>query len=160
MPPEPLIPAHTTADASNRISLPKYLSGMASWIQGTQTVQGWILLLAPGRFRLLSDEQVMGDPQLEPIRLLLLEGKSAVGNEPTRAEELRRAAMVARLVPISIAPPGPGWRVSFPKLFDEFAPSECNRKAFSILFSPEGYLEIWYTDVLRKAVFIPLDGQQ
>jgi hypothetical protein len=154
-----LIPAHATADASNRILVPKNFSDRVSWMQGTQTLEGWILLIEPGRFRLLSDEEVTRDPQLEPIRSLALEGKSAVGNEPTRAEELKLAAMVARLVPISIAHSALGWRVAFPKVFNKFAPSECNRKAFSILFSLEGYLEIWYTDVLRRAVSLPLEGQ-
>jgi hypothetical protein len=118
-----------------------------------------VLLLAPGRYRLLSDEQVQQDPLLEPVRSLILDGKSVDRTGPTIAEETRFAAVVARLVPTQIAPPGPGWRISFPKAFDVFVPSDCNPKAFSIIFCSEGYLEIWYTDVLRKAVFLPLGIQ-
>ena len=157
MPPDPLI-AHASADASNRIAFPKHLSDRTLWIQGPGTLDAWVLLVSSGRYRVLSDQQVQSDPQLEPVRSMILEGKSAAPTEPALAEEPRRASIVARLVPTTIAPPGPGWRISFPKVFDEFAPSDCNRKAFSILFSLEGYLEIWYTDVLRKFASLPSDS--
>jgi len=160
MAPDALIPAHTIADASNRIALPKHLSDRVSWIRGTESLQAWILLLTLGRYRLLSDGQVQSDPQLEPVRSLILEGTPAGASEPTHAEEPRCAAIVARLVPTLIAPPGPGWRISFPKAFDVFVPAGCDRKAFSILLSLEGYLELWYTDVLRKAAVLPLDSEQ
>jgi hypothetical protein len=155
-----ITPAHVTADAYNRITVPKDLSDRISWIRGTTAIQAWILLLVPGRYRLLSDEQVESDPILEPVRSLILDENLISATEPTRAEDLRRAAIVARLVQATLAPPGPGWRISFPKAFNVFVPPECDLKAFSILFSLEGYLEIWYTDVLRKAVVLPLGGQQ
>ncbi len=154
------VPSHTTADIANRITLPKHVSDHIAWLRGTEPVHVWLWLVTSGRYRLLADEQVQGDPQLEPIRLLILEGKSASVSDPTSAEEPRRAAIVARLVPTTIAPPpstrGPGWRISFPKAFDPFVPDNCDPKAFSVLFSPEGYWEIWYTSVLRNSVFSPM----
>ena len=157
---DPVIPLHTSADASNRITLPKYLSDCLPWIQGTESIEAWILLVAPGRYRLLSDEQVQNHPRLEPVRSLILERKSASASEPTQAEAMGRAALVVRLLPTTITPPKPGWRIAFPKAFDPFAPPECDRKAFSVLFSLEGFLEIWYTDVLRKAVSLPLESRE
>jgi hypothetical protein len=151
-----LIPVHTTSDASNRITLPKYLSDCLPWVTGTDTIEAWVLQIELGRYRLLSDEQVQGDSRLEPIRSLLLEKKTASPTEPTFAEEIGRAAMVARLLPTAITPPKPGWRIAFPRAFDPFAPEGCDRNAFSVLLSPEGYLEIWYTDILRKASLLPL----
>jgi hypothetical protein len=116
-----------------------------------------LLLLALGRYRLLSDEQVENDPQLEPIRLLILEGKPAVVGEPTQSKDLNDEAIVARLVPVSAAQhkQSQSWRISLPKeLLKAFAPPDCgDPKAFSILLSFEGYWEIWYTDVLRRAAF-------
>jgi len=159
MSPDPLTPAHTTSDTSNRITLPKYLSDCLPWLQGTETLEAWIFLLALGRYRLLSDEQVQSDPQLEPVRSVILDWKSVVPTEPTYGEEAKGAAIIARLLPTIIAHPKPGWRISFPKAFDAFVPPDCDRKAFSILFSLEGYLEIWYTDVLRKAAFLPLNSK-
>src|SRR5437879_11583252 len=108
---DPLIPVHTTSDASNRITLPKYLSDCLPWITGTDTIDAWILQIELGRYRLLSDEQVQGDSRLEPIRSLLLEKKTASPTEPIFAEEIGRAAMVASLLSTAITPPKPGWTI-------------------------------------------------
>jgi hypothetical protein len=115
-----------------------------------------LLLLAPGRYRLLSDEQVQSDPRLEPVRLLILEGKTVAVTEPTRTQELRSAALVARLVPIPIAYSKQCWRISLPEDLDAFAPPDCDPKAFSVLFSIEGYWEIWCTHLLRRSALLPL----
>jgi hypothetical protein len=153
---EPLVPIHRSLDPDDRITLPKHLSDQMSWMAGTN-VRAWLLLLAPGRYRLLSDEQVENDPQLEPVRLLILEGKPAVVSEPTYSKDLKEEAIVARLVPIAVAQHKQSqcWRISLPReLLKAFAPPDCgDPKAFSILLSLEGYWEIWYTDVLRRAAF-------
>jgi len=159
MSPDAYIPVHVTADTYGRITVPKHLSDCIPWLRGTENPQAWIFLIAASRYRLLSDEEVQSDPQLEAVRSLVLEGKSAAVTEPTFAEESRRAAIVATLVQATIAPFKPGWRISFPKGFNVFRPPECDPNAFSILLSLEGYLEVWYTDVLRKAA-LPLEGQQ
>ncbi len=158
--PSELVPVHTTADTYNRIAIPKEMSDCVSWLNSAERFRVWLLLLEAGRYRLLSDEQVQNDPQLEPVRSLIVEGKSAEVTDPTFAEELKRDVMVARLVQTTIAPFNLGWRISFPKAFTVFLPPDCDPKAFSILFTLEGYLEFWYTDVLRKASFLPLGSRQ
>jgi hypothetical protein len=152
---ETLVPVHTRMDASNRVPLPKQFSECVPWMRGTSSLRGWLFIISPGRYRLLSDEQVQNDSQLEPLRSLILEQRS-VATDPTSAEAPERAAMVARLAPVQITPPGPVWRIALPKAFGIFAPPGCDRTAVSVLLSLEGYLEIWYTDVLRTAVFSPL----
>jgi hypothetical protein len=87
---------------------------------------------------------------------LIQDGKVHVVSEPTQVDNALSAALAARLLPTSIAPPGPCWRVSFPRAFDVFVPPDCDPKSFSVLLSPEGYLEIWYTETLRRAVFTDL----
>lgn len=154
MPYDPVV-AHLRSDAANRITLPKHFSDRAPF-QGTKSFEAWLLLLSPGRYRLLTDEQVQSDLQLDSVRSLVLEGKSPAPTEPTLAEEPARAAIVARLLPTAISPQGPNWRISFPKAFDPFVPPECDPKEFSILLSLEGYWEIWYRDMLRRAVLLPL----
>ncbi|SRR5713101_794442 len=155
MPQDPLTPVHLSSDAANRITLPKHFSDRTPFC-GTQSFQAWLLLLTPGRYRLLTNEQVQNDQQLEPVRSLILEGKSTPATEPTCSEEPTRAAIVARLLPTTIAPQGSCWRISLPKAFDVFVPPDCDPKKFSIFLSLEGYWEIWYTDVLRRAVLVPL----
>jgi hypothetical protein len=153
---ELFIPIHVSADTSNRLTLPRHFSDRIAWLQGKESIRAWLLQVTIGRYRLLSDEQVQSDSHLEPVRLLILEGKSTAEVAPTVAEDTKRAAIVARLLPVTIAPPPPGWRVPFPRAFDVFQPPDCDGKAFSILLSLEGYWEIWYTDMLRRAAELPL----
>ena len=157
---EPLIPVHISPDPDDRITLPRHLSDRVPWAASTDG-QAWLLLLECGRYRLLSGEQVQGDHRLEPIRLLILEGKAALVSDPTCAKDLKDEAIVARLVPISVAlhKQSQRWRISLPKELEAFEPDDCDPKKLSILFSLEGYFEIWYTDVLRRAAFLPLQGQ-
>ena len=151
------VPFHTTADTSNRITLPRHFSEKITWLQGKEPLRGWLLLVDLGRFRLLSDQQVQNDPQLEPVRFLILEGKPPEELEPTtRAEKMERAAFIARLQPATLTPPPPGWRLAFPRTFDIFRPADCDERTFSVFLSLEGFWEIWHTDVLRRAGTLPL----
>jgi len=143
---------HTTVDSSNRIVLPKDFSDHIPWMTGEVSL-AWLFLVAPGRYRLLSDEEVQGNSHLQPVRMVVLDGKVETTTEPTYREALKDAALVARLVPVTVAHPKPGWRISLPRELDAFVPPDCNPKKISILLSLEGYWEVWYTDVLRDAVF-------
>jgi hypothetical protein len=124
--------------------------------------QAWLLLLECGRYRILSDEQVQNDPKLEAVRLLILEGKPAIVSEPTCAKDLEDGAIVARLVPIAVAlhKQSQRWRISLPKELKAFQPPDSNPKNFSVLLSLDGHIEVWYTDVLRRAAFLPLRSQK
>lgn len=116
-------------------------------------MQVWLLLLGPGRYRILLDEQVQNDHKLEPIRLLILEGKPTLEAEPSFAIDAEAESIVAKLVPTRMEHPSKKtWRIKFPKDLSVFAPPDCDPSAISILFSLEGYWEIWYTSVLRDAV--------
>lgn len=155
MPSDPLVPIHMSINIDNRITLPKHFSDRLTWITGKE-VKAWLFLTEPGRHRLLSDEEVRNDPQLEPVCLLILQEKSAIATEPSHAERFTHSAIVARLIPITISAHQGSWRIPFPKEFKTLAPIDSNPNALSILFSPEGYVEIWHTDVLRKAAYSPL----
>lgn len=144
-----LVPQHTKVDASNRITLPEQFSDRIPWLKNGE-VRAWLLLVAEGRYRLLSDQQLVDDPELEPVRQLILEGRTVNTAGPTSAIDSADAAIVARLTPVTVSPPGPGWRIAIPRSLDVFLPENCDGKKFSVLLSPDGYWEIWYTDVLKK----------
>jgi hypothetical protein len=146
---EPFIPKHVVAD-NGRIAIPKSLCRAVAWLTGSEPVEAWLFLVQEGRHRLLSDEQVHHDAVLEPIRALVLTGTPGHPTEPTFAEEPSRAILAARLATISISPKSDSWRLLMPKALEVFAPDGTDLSAFSILVSLEGYLEIWYTDVLTK----------
>jgi hypothetical protein len=150
---------HTSPASDNRVTLPKHLCDRFTWITGKE-VQAWLFLPEPGRYRLLSDEDVENDPQLESVRLLILQEKSAVPTQPSYVKNMRDAAVVARLIPITIDLHKGSWRVLFAEEWAALAPPDSNPRALSILISPEGYLEIWYSDVLRRALAPPWHNQR
>jgi hypothetical protein len=151
-------PLPLTIDVNNRIVLPKHMTDRIGWLGGSGPAKAWLLLISAGRYRLLSDEAVQADPRLEPLRFLIVEGKPEILEEPTYAKEPNTAALVARLVPISITPPKPAWRFSKPKFMEIFAPTDCDPNDFTVFLSVEGYWEIWHTDKLQSAVSVPFPG--
>lgn len=153
-------PVHRTADG-NRLDLPRQFTDLLDWLTWPTDdgeVDGWLLAVDTGRYRLVSDEQVRNDEKLAPIRLLLLEGPSDDRAAISFAHPSEDSAQVACLIPIRAVPhkgdktaPKKGeWRITWPGDFDALAPDDCNPDALSIMFSLEGYCEIWYTDLLRK----------
>jgi len=146
--------SHTTLDPDGcRIPLPKHLSDRLPWLSGSELVSAWLWMISPGRYRLLSDEQVKADPHLEPLHQFMLEKQLIPSPDPRVAAGVEEASVVARLQPTQLKLNKSYWRLSFPAVLDEFVPSGCDKKKFSILLSLDGYLEIWYTEILRTAVF-------
>jgi hypothetical protein len=147
-----LVPVHTSVNIDGRLTIFKQFSDQLTWIASKADVSAWLFVIEPGRYRLLSDEQVQSDPQLDLVRGLLLEGKPSSAAVPSHLQPLREAAVVARLLPITLAEHKGSWRFPFPKELEAVGPIGGNHKDVSILFSSEGYVEIWNTDVLRSAL--------
>lgn len=117
---------------------------------GGSTVSGWFLVLAPGRFRLLSDTDVERDEKLSNVRSQIIDGPTGLDSaSPVEFESSARAAVLGRLVPVSI---DSSFRIVVPK---EVLPAEQDRWAFVLLFSM-GYLEIWLANIYNDALACPL----
>lgn len=65
------------------------------------------------------------------------------------------AILRLRLIPIEIAPPGPGWRITLPKTLAAIMQIRPKESTVAILF-PEAHLEIWTMDLIRKSMSVPL----
>jgi hypothetical protein len=148
---EPLI-ENTTVGIDNRISIPRRFSDRLGWIKGIAETEAWLFIIEPGRHRLLSEEDVHNDPKLNPIRLLITQETPSTATEASYAEPLKDAASVARLFPITLKFHTAGWRIPFEHEWAALAPPDSNPKDISFLFGPEGFLELWFTDVLRQAL--------
>ena len=146
-----LKPAHLKLDIGNRITLPKYISDRISWLNEGSESEAWLWVVEEGRYRLLSNADVDSDPQLHSIRALIRPDGRIERVIATRVVEANRTALIARLIPVDVKKHGSSCRIPIPKDVEIFAPPTCNLKSFSVLLSPEGYWEIWYTDLLRKA---------
>ena len=140
-----------------RITLPKPLSDQLPWIESLEP-HGWFYIISAGRYRLLSDEQVQLDSALADVRKLVLEGKPTESpTGPIQAGPDHYDVIVARLWPLSAGLQDQKVRLTLPSDLLALLPPECNPRSVSIILSPEGYWEIWYTDVLKKAVDSPLN---
>jgi hypothetical protein len=149
---------HDSLPLDNRLTLRKHFCDRLPWITGTE-VEAWLFLIEPGRYRLLSDEDVQKDIQLEPVRALALQDKSIALSQPSDARPIRDAAIVAKLIPITVGFHNGSWRVLLPEDLGALAPADTDTRALSSLM-PEGYLEIWYSDVLRRALDSPWRKRQ
>jgi hypothetical protein len=145
---------NVTLDLSGRrIQLPKQFSDRLTWLRGSDAISAWLWIISPGGYRLLSDEQAEADPNLELLRSLFLGEELMPSSEPTAAKKPEDAAVVAMLYRVELKSSKSYWRLTLPTALNEFIPQDCDGKKFSISLSLEGYLEIWYTDILRKALF-------
>jgi len=134
----------------NRMTLPKPFCDALPWLVGKSETDAWLYLVEPGRYRLLSDEDIENDPDLQPVRAAMLQEKPDVRALPSHATEMRDAAMPIRLVPITIELHKGSYRTPYVEELAVLAPRYCDPRDLSILM-PEGYLEIWYTDALLRA---------
>jgi hypothetical protein len=138
----------------NRITLYKPFCDTLTWLVGKAEVEAWLYLIEPGRYRLLSDEDIENDPELRPVRAAILEEKPNANTLPSQAADIRDAAMLIRLVPITIDFHKGSYRTLYAEELAALAPRYCDPRDLSILM-PEGYLEIWYSDALLRAADRP-----
>lgn len=149
MPDNALIPEHVHVGPDNRITLPKRFCDVLPWIKGAEA-NAWLYLMEPGRYRLLSDNNVQTDPILEAIRTSLLPEVRATPTQASDFEPSEDVAMMARLVPVTLKLHTGSWRLSLPEDWNALAPPDCNPGSISFLISPRGFVEIWHTDMLRN----------
>ncbi|HEU5414389.1 MAG TPA: hypothetical protein VFW31_11560 [Candidatus Angelobacter sp.] len=145
-----LTPVRIRADSSNRLALPRNIVDHMSWLSGSEIVHAWLLVLSLGRYRLLTDDEVKSNPDLEPVRDLVLRGQVIGRGDLITAEEPKRAAMAAKLLPTIVTPPGPTWRIVLPKAIAIFIPADCDAKDFILFLTLDGFWELWNTHILHE----------
>jgi hypothetical protein len=137
---------------AGRITIPARFVKQIPWISEDKAAYVWLLMLQPGRFRLLPDAEVAADEETGPIRSLIVNGPEMSDGLATVFEPPERAARVGRLVPTNLSlSSSSGWRLSIPK---QVAPKE---ETFVLLFSL-GRLEIWLLQVYNEALAYPLSA--
>ena len=62
--------------------------------------------------------------------------------------------MIGRLIPTTLAPPGPSWRLAVPK---QIVPDVKHGLTVVLMFSL-GYVEIWFRDTYLAALAPPQDS--
>lgn len=149
----PFAPEVVRADSGWRITIPQLYCEEIDWIRGEQVLPVWLLTLSPGRFRIISEEQVTQNENLNQIRSLIVGGLRPPRAETTESEPNPVAARIGRLIPTTLTPPKPSWRLLVPKSVD---PLGQRRRTFVLLFSL-GYPELWLPETYEAALARPLE---
>jgi hypothetical protein len=139
-------------DDGDRIRLPSRFVNPSDFA-GRQTIDCRLLVVSPGRYRLLTQRQATGSTDLARI---LVEMKEAAepGDVLKETESNQRAAILARLLSCVVSPPPSMWRINLPKEARLLAP-DADAK-FVFILTVAGYIEVWFPDVLGRAASVPI----
>jgi hypothetical protein len=144
----------TTAsvDTGGKVNLPRNAVERLSWRSDTSPTECWLYVIQPGRYRLLSEEDLKRSEAISQIleRVTSLEEPDQ-GQDPADAEGSTSAAAGALLVPASLSfNKKSGWRLAISKHTYAMRAMISQRRVI-IMFS-EGYLEIWTPDTLDRVL--------
>lgn len=138
-------------DRDNRILLPHAFLKRTGWPIGTDPMRGWILLNGPGRCRLLPAALLGADAGFQQLRSKIAEQKD---QDAIDFEDDGLATLGLRLLPLELMPPGPGWRLTLPKVIATLM--EIHRKESSVALLARKHVEIWTLEALRFAMTTPI----
>jgi hypothetical protein len=139
-----------------RIRLPSQIVENAERprLAGEEPVECWLLVVTPGRYRLVP--QPPGTPSDDLSRILSqIEEVTTPGDVLDRTQNNARDGIPAKLIPCRATPSKPGWRINFPKEAVALVPHTDDR-SFVFVMIVGGFIEIWFPDTLRRALSAPL----
>lgn len=139
-----------------RIYLPSQIVENAEQprLAGEEPLECWLLVVTPGRYRLVA--RPPGAPAGDLSRILSqIEEVTAPGDVLDRTQNNARDGIPARLIPCRVTPPKPGWRINFPKEALALVPHTEDR-SFVFVMIVAGFIEIWFPDTLRRALSGPI----
>jgi hypothetical protein len=143
-------------DKSGRVVIPQPFCDKVGWITGGSPIEAWLLMGEMGRLRLLSQEEVSGDPEIASIRSQISATADETKGGVLDFEDAPLVALAVRLVDTLLSPPPPGWRLTLPKvLLDILQISRAESQV--VMTMSKGYIELWTTEVWNAAVSTPLD---
>jgi hypothetical protein len=124
----------------------------AAGLSGEKPIGAWFLIVGPGRYRLVTDEHLSGEPDMTRT---LRQPEGAFGDFLDTTDNNAEAAMRVRLIPCVVSPLGPGWRVSVPRELRMIASDE-EASSSAFLLVVKGFVELWFPETLREALTVPL----
>ncbi|HEV2491911.1 MAG TPA: hypothetical protein VG204_02440 [Terriglobia bacterium] len=124
-------------------------------LAGEDPVECWLLVVTPGRYRLVAQpaETLTGDL----LRIVdEIEDTLTTGEVLDRTENNARDGIQARLIPCKVSPSQAGWRINFPKEAKELVSEKNEDRSFVYVMIVAGFIEIWFPDTLRRALSGPI----
>lgn len=128
-----------------RIRLPAHLADKAG-LSGPVGKKAWLLVMAPGRYRLVTKT-----PEEDSDLSRLIQYWKELGETGSALDVIdsSRAAMRARVIAIVVSPPPPGWRISLPKALLALVPKTEDRSRV-LVFPVAGCIEFWFPDTFKR----------
>jgi hypothetical protein len=136
-----------------RIRLPVHFVKQAGLIKNTP-VDCWLLVVTPGRYRLLTQAEKEATEDLSEIHDRVKE-VTASADVLDWTENNPQDAIPARLIACVATPRGPGWRIQIPKVLIKLA-GEKENPSHVFMMTVAGYVEIWFPETLRAATSVPI----
>ena len=142
-------------EAGGRVFLPTELVGRLAWLLGDEPIQCFLLVIEPGRYRLLSRNEVEGAPALRDLVPAEVESEDDTPDaDPYEAEPAESVLLSLRLIPATVSPRGPGWRLTLPKSLRALQAMDAGTDV--VLIRYKGYVEIWSKECFDRALRVPL----
>src|SRR6266566_3406889 len=104
----------------DRLNIPAHLVETAGLV-GTARIECWLLVVKPGRYRLIPKSKADIDEDLPRI-LNQIQEVGRPGSVLDGTENNEEPAIRARLIDCVASPPGPCWRITFPKEATQLVP--------------------------------------
>jgi hypothetical protein len=136
-------------DGSYRITLPQPFARRVGWITGDQAVEAWVLVGSPGRSRLLSSAEAVGDPDVQALQEKIAE-VSFPDQNLLEFQDETLAVLPLRLLQVQIRRRGQGWRLALPTPIAAIMQIHPAKRGIAALFL-EGHIEFWAIETLRAA---------
>ena len=136
-----------------RVLIPAGLARQGGF-SSTEPTGCWLIVLGAGRCRIVREDQAATD-ELAASLIELSERVGASGEPLDCTDDDSEAAIRARILPCTMTPPPPGWRVILPNEVIKLAPGGDNAK-FVYVLVVAGYVEIWFPEMLRQSVSVPI----
>jgi hypothetical protein len=147
----PLVePVNLTGDRS-RFFLPRDVTDHIDWLAGEEDTEAWLVVVDKGRFRLLSDAELKGNAFLSDL-ISHFDSRFKAKNEPTEVFPAEKASLPARALSVSIRRHTSGCRMSRPREMRLFLPQDYDEGAWVMIFTAEGFWEIWHRRVFSDSV--------
>ena len=145
---------HLAEFDGDRVRLPGDIADRVP-LKGSEQVNCWLMVVSPGRFRLMLRGE-RRDAKGDLARVLdEIEKVEQPGEVLAYTESDAKAALVGRMIPASASPPGPGWRLNIPRIARAVSPGGREAK-FVFLAGASGYVDVWFPEAWRQAQTVPL----
>jgi hypothetical protein len=134
----------------DRIRLPPRFAEQAG-LAGKKPTECLLIVITAGGYRLLTQFTDTDSDLTELVGRWEEAGEKGDALEGTESNRL--VGIRAKLIPCTVSPRGPGWRVHIPKAARQLAPGD---RSGVFLVIVEGQVELWFPDPLRQAVSVPI----